>query len=464
MWIPSRLGGTWIDCASDKYPIKFDYLHPNVTDSILQVRPRYVLLIGIISLPELNSASRHGDPIEAYYSAREDADVHRVFRCNKAVRTDLGGKERKCSMLSNHKAFCAINCGMILLWLFLFSPVCAFCQDNTSTSSKLLVGVMVAPPAVMKTADNQWEGFSVELWQAVAQRMGVAFEFREFNTIESLLGALEQKEIDVIPSLAVQDRFEATMDFSQSYLKSGVSIAVRAEGVDYRWMRVIESIISPHILKAIALLFLMSLIFGIIVWSFERRRNSEMFGDGHVKGIGHGIWWAMVTMTTVGYGDKSPKTLGGRIVALIWMMFSLIFIASFTANITTQLTITGLRGKVQGFNDLYGARVGSISGSEAFDFLTKKGVTVIPVESVQAGLLAVESNRIDAFVADEKILKYLVKNDFPGRVQVVGGLFDEYFVSIALQQNSPLRKAINKALLKVMKTESWIELLNRYIP
>jgi ABC-type amino acid transport substrate-binding protein len=48
-------------------------------------------------------------------------------------------------------------------------------------------------------------------------------------------------------------------------------------------------------------------------------------------------------------------------------------------------------------------------------------------------------------------------------VQVVGGTFDEYFVSIALQQGSTLRKPINKPLLKFMKTESWDELLNRYI-
>ena len=366
-------------------------------------------------------------------------------------------------MLSNHKALRPIKCGMILLWLFLFCPGYALSQDAGSTSHPLVIGAMVSPPVYMKTADNQWVGFGAELWQAVAQRMDVTFEFQEFNSIESLLDALQKKEIDAIPAMVVQDRLESIADFSQSYLKSGLSIAVPAEGVDYRWFRVIESIFSPNVLKAIGLLFLMSLIFGVIVWLFERQRNSEMFGDGYVKGIGHGIWWAMVTMTTVGYGDKAPKTMGGRIFALIWMIFSVVFIASFTASITTQLTINELRGKVRGFNDLYHARVGSVAGSVALNFLIKKGVAVIPFKSTQEGLQAVADHQVDAFVQDEKILGFNIKREFPGRLQVVGGTFDEYFVSIALQQGSPLRKPINKVLLKLMRTESWDELLNRYI-
>ena len=366
-------------------------------------------------------------------------------------------------MRSNRKTGRTIKCGMILLWMVLFFPVDAFSQDAVAIPPNLVVGATVSPPVFMKTADNQWEGFGAELMQAVAQRMGVSFEFREFSSLESLIDALEKKEIDAIPAIPVQDRLESIMDLSQSYLKSGLSIAVPAEGVDYRWFRVIESIFAPDVLKAIGLLFLMSLIFGVIVWLFERRRNSEMFGDGYVKGIGHGIWWAMVTMTTVGYGDKAPKTMGGRIFALIWMIFSVVFIASFTASITTQLTLSELRGKVRGFNDLYDARVGSIAGSEGLNFLIKKGVAVIPFKNTQEGLLAVADRKVDAFVQDEKVLGYNIKREFPGRVQVVGGTFDEYFVSIALQQGSPLRKPINKVLLKLMKTETWDELLNRYI-
>ena len=361
------------------------------------------------------------------------------------------------------KAHHGIVFGMIVLWVFLLYPATSFSQNEVETPRVLQVGVMPASPLYIKTPDGRWEGFSAELWQAVAQQLNAPFEFREFSSLENLIGAIEKREIDVFPSLPVGERFESIMDFSQSYLKSGLSIAVPAEGPEYRWLRVFEGIFSKHILKAIGLLVFLSMVAGIVVWLFERRKNDEMFGDGTVGGIGHGIWWAIVTMTTVGYGDKAPKTAGGRIVALIWMLFSIIFIASFTANITTSLTIDELRGKVHGLNDLYNTKVGSVSQSEGFDFLTKQGIAVIPFEGVQDGLAAVASRKIDALVLNEQVLKYQVKKDFPGRLQVLPGIYDEYFVSIALQQNSSLRKPINKALLRLMKTKNWIELRNRYI-
>jgi ABC-type amino acid transport substrate-binding protein len=352
--------------------------------------------------------------------------------------------------------------GILWFWVLLLSPAHAFARDDSAAPRKLVVGTVVAPPLYVKTADNQWQGLGIELWQAVAQGLNASFEFREYSGLGPLLDAIKDKEIDVIPSLPVEEQYESILDFSQSYLKSGLAIAVPAEGGGSGWMGVVASIFSTHIVKAVGLLLLMSLAAGIIVWAFERRRNSEMFGDGTVKGIGHGIWWSLVTMTTVGYGDKAPETMGGRIAALIWMFFSVVFISSFTASITTSLTISELRGKVRGFDDLYNARVGSLSRSNATDFLTNHGITVTPFESVQEGLQAVASKKIDALVMNEGILKYVVRNEFRGRIQVIPGTFDEYFVSIALQNRSPLRKSVNKALLKFMKTEKWSELINRY--
>jgi polar amino acid transport system substrate-binding protein len=364
--------------------------------------------------------------------------------------------------LAYHQKRRSIGFGIIWFWAFLFSPGYVFAQNDSAAPRKLVVGIMVAPPLYVKTADNQWRGFGIELWQAIAQDLNVVVEFREYSALGPLLDAIKNKEIDLIPSVPVDEQYESIVEFSHSYLKTGLAIAVPAEGVGSRWMGVVASIFSTGIVKAVGLLLLLSLTAGIIVWAFERRQNSEMFGEGPMKGIGHGIWWSLVTMTTVGYGDKAPKTMGGRITALIWMLFSIVFISSFTASITTSLTIRELRGKVRGFDDLYKARVGSISQSHASDFLSNHGIAVMPFTSIQEGLQAVASRNIDALVLNEGVLKYHVRNEFRGRVLVIPGTFDEYFVSMALQDKSPLRKPVNKALLKFMKTEKWSELMNRY--
>jgi voltage-gated potassium channel len=50
--------------------------------------------------------------------------------------------------------------------------------------------------------------------------------------------------------------------------------------------------------------------------------------------IGSGLWWAVQTVTTVGYGDHVPTTASGRIVAAVVMLFGIGFVTVITASIT----------------------------------------------------------------------------------------------------------------------------------
>jgi voltage-gated potassium channel len=50
--------------------------------------------------------------------------------------------------------------------------------------------------------------------------------------------------------------------------------------------------------------------------------------------IGSGLWWAVQTVTTVGYGDHVPVTVAGRIVAAVVMLLGIGFVTVITASIT----------------------------------------------------------------------------------------------------------------------------------
>ena len=352
--------------------------------------------------------------------------------------------------------------GIVTLLMVTLFSVKALAQDDNNAPDKLRVGVVDAPPFYIKTPDGRWEGLSIELWQAVAQELGVEFELREYN-FENVHDAMKRGEVDIILAIAVTEQREISMDLSHPFLRSGSAIAVTAEATEHSWLRFAVRLVSLDLLPVIGLLLLMALVAGTIVWLFEASRNPKMFGGGTVRGIGHGIWWAIVTLTTVGYGDKAPKTLGGRMVALIWMFASVILIASFTAAITTSFTVGELKGKVRGLGDLPHVRVGSVARTASLDFLAKRGISVLPFENSRDGLQAIVDKKIDAFVFNEYILKHLARTEFPGRVHVLPGTFDHYYVSMALPSGSPLREPLNRALLKIITGDDWPRLVESYI-
>jgi voltage-gated potassium channel len=63
--------------------------------------------------------------------------------------------------------------------------------------------------------------------------------------------------------------------------------------------------------------------------------------------IGRGLWWAMQTVTTVGYGDVTPKHTSGRIIATAVMLWGIAFLAILVAAITSTFVARAARERAQ---------------------------------------------------------------------------------------------------------------------
>jgi voltage-gated potassium channel len=67
--------------------------------------------------------------------------------------------------------------------------------------------------------------------------------------------------------------------------------------------------------------------------------------------VGSGLWWAVQTVTTVGYGDHVPTTVAGRLVAALVMLLGIGFVTVITASITGSFVARSRREQSSGNNN-----------------------------------------------------------------------------------------------------------------
>jgi voltage-gated potassium channel len=67
---------------------------------------------------------------------------------------------------------------------------------------------------------------------------------------------------------------------------------------------------------------------GVLAWLFDRQDFAT---------IGDAMWWSLQTVTTVGYGDITPKTVPGRLIGAAYLLYAVAFLTILSAAITTSL-------------------------------------------------------------------------------------------------------------------------------
>lgn len=144
------------------------------------------------------------------------------------------------------------------------------------------------------------------------------------------------------------------------------------------------------------------------------------------------------------------------------MFTSVVFIAYFTATITTSLTVQQLAGTIKGPEDLPGKIVATLTGSTSATYLKENNIQMIEVDQINQAYDSLLNKQVDAIVFDAPVLLYYAAHEGKGKVEVVGTIFQKENYGIAFPNNSPYRKSINNALLTLQEKGVYQDLYKKW--
>jgi len=345
----------------------------------------------------------------------------------------------------------------VLLFLLVVQVLVGQSQKDT-----LVVAYTPAPPFIIQE-DGLLEGINIWLWKKVADDLELDYRLKQMNFSE-MLNAIRAGEVDVcINPLTITGDRSREMEFTHSFFASHSTVAIAQKSSMQKVGQFIESFFRLNFLRGFLVLFVILMFFGMLTWFFERQGNPE-FRKNH-KGIWDGLWWSAVTLTTVGYGDKAPKTRGGKIAALGLMLSGLLFVSGLTASIASSLTVNQLASNNNSFNAFKERKVGTVKSSEASEFLKAHFFKdVQEYEGVDRGLKDLEKYRLDAFIYDEPILQYKIKrNNQVKKLEILPLKFDVQFYAFGIKKDAiALEQDVSQRILEILETQEWEIILSEF--
>ncbi len=335
--------------------------------------------------------------------------------------------------------------------------------DTMQEQDTLTIAYYVSPPFVEKK-DGKLGGISFWLWRQIAKDIKQPYVLKEMHLNEVISG-LSEGTIDMtINPLTITSERGLIIDFSAPYFISNSGLLIKSVSKIQKWSSFVLSFFSINFLRAVLALFFVLLIFGTFVWLFERKANPEEFTPG-VKGLWSGIWWSAVTMTTVGYGDKAPKSVGGRIVGLIWMFAAIIMISGFTASIASSLTVNQLGWEKSKIDDYKEEKIATVERSATQQFLKRRFFKkVVYYNSLSECVDALKQDKVVGVAYDYPQITHIALSDTTGRLEMSSVQYNSQLYAFGFSESlsEAKKEIITNKLLKIIESSDYSIVLSEY--
>lgn len=315
------------------------------------------------------------------------------------------------------------------------------------TGVTLRIGVIESAPftavneALDPTVDNssKLSGYVPDLIELLRKRMGFTPEIRLAPPNQSYAGMIEAVAKGVydivVADLTVTAGRRDAVAFSTPIFDNALCLIVRKKSVvDLD----LFSYLKPYTLSLWMAMLAVIVYAALLVYLFERNDNVALHNGHPVSSFCMSTWYTLGNL--MGYGaDFDAVTAAGRLLTIGLYLMSLILVATYTANLASDLTLSKTRNIISGLDDIKNGkipfhRIGIRVGTVGEDFYLREisnGIrNFYPLKSRQDLYNSLLSGVIDVSLMDIGVAKYVTNNIYCN-LTLVGADFDKSAFAIA---------------------------------
>jgi len=321
-----------------------------------------------------------------------------------------------------------------------------------AVAAPLKVGVSGEAPFVERAGDKLG-GISLTIWREIAGVNNFDYQLVPQPNAQANLDALAAGELDVAigpititPQRIAQPGFE----FTQPYFYAEEAVLVPRERANV--VERLRPLFGVAALSSVGLLLVSLFAVGNLIWLAERRSNHSQFPRHYLRGVGNGMWFALVTLTTVGYGDRAPVSKTGRAITAVWMVISLIAVSSITAGLASAFTLAlarNSRAPISNPAQLRGAVIAVVRGTTSELWADRMGAKSLVSDNLKQAIDLVEQKRAEGVIYDRPALRYFIAQNPKTDLQIAPFDLASQTYGFAVRSGSPLRRPINVTVMSM---------------
>ncbi|CAM6092968.1 unnamed protein product [Calypogeia fissa] len=312
-----------------------------------------------------------------------------------------------------------------------------------------------------------FDGFCIEVFQTAVSYLPYALNYTYVPfgngttspNYDDLVQMVANREFDaVVGDVTITMDRSKIVDFTQPYTTSGLVVVVPTVpgGATKAW-----SFMRPFTTLMWATTFLFFLFTGLVVWILEHKKNREFRGKPK-KQVVTVLWFTFSTLFFA-HRENTKSTLG-RAALILWLFVILIVNSSYTASLTSILTVQQLIPTIQGISGLVSSTVniGYQTGSFVESYLEQLNVAanrLVPLSDQNAYAEALSKGTVGAIVDELPYIEVFLSTEC--QFTITGQEFTKSGWGFAFPKGSQLAVDISTAILQ-MSEDGRLQTINEY--